>query len=182
VTSDMDAAIVELRAACKRAYEAQKARDAALKKRRQVAKQTWKSLHELGPTNIAKQMRAESSRAVVRSLTADLEPRPPRGPRTDVTLTRRQSEAVRRLRHAIVAVDEANEELSAALAERWHTIRRTWPILAPMGQRAIARAVGGDYVGESTISVTTTDLRRAQSKGGHDGRGVSSRRPATAGR
>lgn len=161
MTSDLDAAIVELRAACKSAYEAQKARDAALKKRRQVAKQTWKSLHELGPTNIAKQMGAERSRAVVRALTADLEPRPPRGPRTDVIMTRRQAEAVTRLRDAIVAVDKANKELSTALDERWHTIRRTWPALAPLGPRAIARAVGGGYVGESTISVTTTDLRRA---------------------
>ncbi|MBC9819715.1 hypothetical protein [Terrabacter sp. MAHUQ-38] len=161
MTSDMDAAIVELRAACRRAYEAQKAKDAALKKRKQVAEQTWKSLHELGPTNIAKQMGMESSRAVVRALTADLQPRPPRGPRSDVTLTRRQADAVTRLRDALVAVDNANKEHTAALDERWFTIRRTWPVLAPMGQRAIARAVGGGYVGESTISVTTTDLRRA---------------------
>ena len=161
MTSDMDAALVELRAVCKRAYDAQVAKDAARKERRRVAAQTWKVLYELGPKNIAKHMGAdEGPRAGGRAETGAHEAQARRGPPPHATLTRRQKEAIDKLRDSILAFDKASKELSDALDQRWHTIRRTWPTLAPMGQRAIARAVGGGYVGESTISVTTTDLRK----------------------
>lgn len=162
MTSDMDAAIVELRAACKRAYDAQKAKKAALARRRTVAEQTWKYLFHLGPKGIVRHMGGDAKmRATVRSLTADLTPRPPRGPNPDVALNKRQQDAITKLRKAIEDVDKASQEHSDALTARWHAIRKTWPVLAPMGQRAIAHAVGGGFVGESTISVTTMDLRNA---------------------
>lgn len=161
--TDVDAAIAELRDACRRAYEAREARDSARDDRKAVAKRTWKVLHPLGPKLIADRMGAdEKARAVIRAMTADLTPRPPRGPRGDLPVTKRQDEAIGELRDAMTALDRAEATLKDTLDQRWYAIRRAWPTVAHLGPRGVARAVGGGYVGESTISVTTTDLRRAQ--------------------
>lgn len=159
-------ALAVLRTACLAVRKTERESQAALTNRQEVACRCWESIYQLGHKRIAREIGEDLvAESTARSMSRGLTPRPKKGPSADVRLDPRQRSALAQLRQACERLAVAQRERDVALNTRYHAIREQWQVLAPVGAARIARAIGGDLVGESTIRSAVADLRRVGSEG-----------------
>jgi hypothetical protein len=159
--TDVDEALDRLRTVCRKACDAEEARDTARADRRRILEQKWEHLRPLGYKLMAAQVGPSTAASTLRTASRGLLPRTPRGPRFSPSINDEQRAALAELREVSVRLVEAEKALKDALNERHFAIRAAWPVVGDMGAAKVARSLGDRLVGESTIRQAVADLQRA---------------------
>ena len=159
--TDVDDALDRLRSVCRKACDAEEARDTARADRRRILEQRWDLLRPLGYKLMAAQVGDSTSASTLRTAARGLLPRTPRGPRFSPSINAAQAAALVELRDVSVRLVDAERVLKEALNERHFAIRAAWPVVGDMGAAKVARSLGDRLVGESTIRQAVADLQRA---------------------
>lgn len=156
-------AVAAIADACRAVARAEQTLNEAIRARRDTIHRLWPTLYRFGPTWLAHEVGTDLVTASnLRNLTADLAPRPARGPFVGAPPSKDDLMAVGELRAACRTVVEARETRERALNRRLFTIRERWPDVAHIGPARLERLIGPELVGESTIRSAVADLRRAR--------------------
>lgn len=159
--TDTDAAVAAIADACRAAVRAEEVLDAAMDARYATVRRLWPKLYRFGP----KWLSAEVGESLItasnlRNMTADLTPRPSRGPFLGPPPFKRERAAIDELATVCKAVADARAAHDRALNERLFTLRARWPEVAHIGAARLERLIGREFVGESTIRSAVAELNR----------------------
>jgi len=159
--STTDAAVAAIGDACKAVVRAEAVLDAAIDTRHATIRRLWPTLYRFGPkwlsTEIGEDLVTASN---LRNITAELQPRPTRGPFVGPPPTHEESLALGELATACRAVVDARTAHDRALNHRLFTLRARWPEVAHIGPARLERLIGREFVGESTIRSAVAELNR----------------------
>ena len=156
-----DEALAAITEACKAVVRAEAALEAAIDARLATIRRLWPTLYRFGPKWLATEVGEDViTWSNLRNLTADMQPRPARGPFVGAPPTADESRAVGELATACRAVVTARQVHDRALNERLYTLRARWPEVAHIGPARLERLIGREFVGESTIRSAVAELKR----------------------
>ena len=157
-TDDAVAAITD---ACRAVVRAEESLNDAIIRRHAEVRRLWPTIYRFGPKWLATEVGEDLiSSSNLRNITADLQPRPARGPFVGAQPTHAEERAIGELAAACRAVTDAREAHDRALNNRLFTLRERWPEVAHIGAARLERLIGREFVGESTIRSAVAELKR----------------------
>lgn len=161
MTATTDDAVAAIGDVCRAVVRAEEVLNAAIVARHDAIRRLWPTIYRFGPKWLAAEVGEDIiSASNLRNLTADLQPRPSRGPFLGPPPTEAEAAAVDELAVACRAVVTAREAHDRALNERLFTLRNRWPEVAHIGPARLERLIGRQFVGESTIRSAVAELNR----------------------
>jgi len=159
--TDTDAAVAAIADACRAVVRAEEVLNASIVQRHEAIRRLWPTIYRFGPKWLANEVGEEVITASnLRNITADMTPRPSRGPFVGPEPTKDEAYAIGELKAACRAVLDARQGHDRALNLRLYTLRERWPEVAHIGPAKLERLIGREFVGESTIRNAVAELKR----------------------
>ena len=147
--------------ACKAAAAAEDALAAAITDRRAVVQRLWPTIYRFGPKWLSHEVGEDIvTSSNLRSLAKNLTPRPGKGPFMGPGPDQKERAAVAELATVCRAVVDAYAARGRAINERSRVIREHYSVVVVLGPTRLERAIGRQYVGESTIRAAVAEINR----------------------
>ena len=159
--SNTDEAVAAIADACRAVVRAEETLNAAIVHRHDAIRRLWPVVYRFGPKWLAAEVGEDVITASnLRNITADMQPRPARGPFVGPEPTKDEAIAIGELKAACQSVHDARTAHDRALNQRLFTMRSRWPEVAHIGPARLERLIGREFVGESTIRNAVAELKR----------------------